>query len=59
MPRRAAPPSSRRTPWDGTKRKTSSGNYTGLASTFTRLGFREVARRVPHRPIVRFDLARR
>jgi len=32
--------------------------YTGLASTFRRAGFKEVARRTPSRPIMRKSLAR-
>ena len=32
--------------------------YTGLASTFRRAGFKEVARRTPFRPIMRRSLAR-
>jgi ribosomal protein S18 acetylase RimI-like enzyme len=31
--------------------------FTGVASTFRRAGFRTIARRVPHRPIMRYDLA--
>ena len=30
----------------------------GYASTFSRAGFKTVARRVPPRPIMRYDLAR-
>jgi GNAT superfamily N-acetyltransferase len=36
---------------------TSSTSHTGYASTFERLGFRTVARRVPARPVMRYDLA--
>lgn len=36
--------------------KSISGLYTGAASTFERMGFRTVARLVPHRPIMRHDL---
>ncbi|WP_394829098.1 GNAT family N-acetyltransferase [Pendulispora albinea] len=32
-----------------------SASFTGFASTFTRLGFQEVARRKPARPIMRYD----
>lgn len=35
---------------------TPSASGTGYASTFRRLGFKEVARRVPPRPIMRHDL---
>jgi GNAT superfamily N-acetyltransferase len=39
------------------QRKLSSGElYTGTLAAFLDLGFAEVARRSPHRPIVRFDL---
>ncbi len=35
----------------------SSGSlYTGAAQTFARVGFKVVARRVPHRPIMRYEL---
>lgn len=34
---------------------TTSSSFTGFASTFARLGFTEVARRVPSRPIVRYS----
>lgn len=37
---------------------TPSASGTGFASTFFRLGFKEVARRTPPRPIVRYDLER-
>ena len=44
-------------PWDTTEKKASSTIYTGWASTFLRLGFCEVARRAPHRPVLRLDLS--
>lgn len=34
-----------------------SATSTGYASTFARLGFTEIARRSPERPIMRFDLS--
>ena len=37
-------------------RATSSASFTGFVSTFERLGFREVARRHPARPVVRIQL---
>jgi GNAT superfamily N-acetyltransferase len=43
-------------PWDTAEKKASSTIYTGRVSTFGRLGFEEVARRAPHRPVVRLDL---
>lgn len=36
---------------------TSSTSYTGYASTFARAGFATVARHVPARPIMRYELA--
>ncbi len=38
------------------KSLTPSASGTGMASTFARLGFKTVARRVPPRPIMRHDL---
>lgn len=35
---------------------TPSASGTGYASTFARVGFKTVARRVPPRPIMRHDL---
>lgn len=43
-------------PWDPHGAKSSGTVFTGLASTFERLGFREVARRAPQRPILRLEL---
>ena len=40
-------------PWDTSARKPSSTVYTGLASTFDRLGFEVVQRRAPHKPMMR------
>ena len=37
---------------------TPSSSSTGYASTFSRAGFKTVVRRVPPRPIMRYDLAR-
>jgi GNAT superfamily N-acetyltransferase len=37
--------------------RTPSASHTGYATTFERLGFREVARHAPPRPIMRYDLA--
>lgn len=36
-----------------------SATHTGYVTTFTRAGFKEVARRSKERPIMRYDLARR
>jgi GNAT superfamily N-acetyltransferase len=43
-------------PVDTTEKKSSTSIYTGKASTFRRAGFKVVARRVPHRPLMRHDL---
>lgn len=37
-------------PWDTEEHKADSTLYTGVASTFERLGFEVVQRRVPHKP---------
>jgi GNAT superfamily N-acetyltransferase len=44
-------------PWDTTELKPSSTVYTGLASTFERLGFEVVQRRAPHKPMMRLKIA--
>jgi len=44
-------------PWDTEERKSDSTLYTGVASTFERLGFTEVQRRAPHKPMMRLSLA--
>jgi len=51
--RKAKAPSVEAYPLDGTL--SPSATSTGYASTFARLGFREVARHSPERPIMRFD----
>jgi len=43
-------------PVDSTTRRADMSVYTGLASTFRELGFTEVARRSPTRPIMRLAL---
>jgi GNAT superfamily N-acetyltransferase len=45
-------------PVDTDQPESSSNLYTGTASTFARAGFKAVARRAPHRPIMRHDLKR-
>jgi ribosomal protein S18 acetylase RimI-like enzyme len=45
-------------PLDTAEKKSISSFYTGRASTFRRAGFKVVARRVPHRPMMRHDLKR-
>jgi hypothetical protein len=43
-------------PVDSRTRRADMSVYTGLASTFRELGFTEVARRSPTRPIMRLAL---
>ncbi|HEY1960815.1 MAG TPA: GNAT family N-acetyltransferase [Rhizomicrobium sp.] len=45
-------------PWDGRGKPGSRGTYTGIRSAFANVGFNEVARRRPDRPIMRHDLRR-
>ena len=52
--KRAKAPALEAYPFDAAVSPSASG--TGYASTFARLGFKEVARRVPARPIMRHDL---
>lgn len=40
-------------PWDTADRKAPTTVYTGLASTFARLGFEVVQRLAPHKPMMR------
>lgn len=42
-------------PVDTDQPKSTSNLFTGTASTFARAGFKTVARRAPHRPIMRHD----
>jgi GNAT superfamily N-acetyltransferase len=44
-------------PWDTTDEKADSVVYTGLASTFRRLGFEVVQRRAEHKPMMRLAVA--
>jgi GNAT superfamily N-acetyltransferase len=43
-------------PVDTDQPKSSSNLYTGTAAAFARAGFKTVACRSPHRPIMRYDL---
>ncbi|HKU99945.1 MAG TPA: GNAT family N-acetyltransferase [Vineibacter sp.] len=52
--RRAKAPALEAYPFDADKSPSASG--TGYASTFARAGFKVVARRIPARPIMRYDL---
>ena len=44
-------------PWDTSEVKADSVVYTGLASTFARLGFEVVQRRAGHKPMMRIAIA--
>jgi GNAT superfamily N-acetyltransferase len=54
--KRAKAPALEAYPVDTAAPKSTSNLYTGTASTFARAGFKCVARRAPHRPIMRHDL---
>jgi GNAT superfamily N-acetyltransferase len=43
-------------PYDSDKPRGNAAAYTGVASTFIKAGFVEVARRAPERPIMRYAL---
>jgi GNAT superfamily N-acetyltransferase len=43
-------------PWDTSEKKAASTVYTGLASTFERLGFDVVQREAPHKPMMRLTV---
>jgi len=43
-------------PWDTDEVKPATTVYTGLASTFERLGFEVVQRRAPHKPMMRLPI---
>ena len=43
-------------PWDTDVPKSDSVVYTGLASTFDRMGFKVVQRRADHKPMMRFTV---
>jgi len=45
-------------PVDTAEPTSSSNLYTGTADAFQRAGFHVVARRTPHRPIMRYELGR-
>lgn len=46
-------------PWSTDEKRSSGTIFTGVATTFERLGFKTVAARVPHRPIMRRALTAR
>jgi ribosomal protein S18 acetylase RimI-like enzyme len=43
-------------PWDTDSKEDPTSIYTGVASTFSRLGFEEVQRKAPHKPMMRLEL---
>jgi GNAT superfamily N-acetyltransferase len=45
-------------PWDTDGQEDPTSIYTGVASTFQRLGFQEVQRKAPHKPMMRLELER-
>jgi GNAT superfamily N-acetyltransferase len=57
--RRAKAPALEAYPIDTSKPTSTQNLFTGIASTFRRAGFKTVASRVPHRPIMRHDLKAR
>jgi GNAT superfamily N-acetyltransferase len=57
--RRAGAPALEAYPVEADGRKSVSGMYTGKASTFARAGFKVVARKTPHRPIMRYEFRTR
>lgn len=55
---RAGAPALEAYPWDTHEKKGASTVHTGVATSFVRAGFSTVARRAPHRPVMRHDLKR-
>lgn len=43
-------------PYDGQEKRDSASLFMGVGSVFRKLGFKEVARRVPDSPVMRLDL---
>ena len=43
-------------PWDTDSQEDPTSIYTGVVSTFQRLGFEEVQRKAPHKPMMRLEL---
>ncbi len=54
--KRAGVPAVEAYPWDTREKKANATVYTGVLSAFARRGFKVIARRAAHRPIVRYDL---
>ena len=44
-------------PWETDDREDPTSIYTGVVSTFLRLGFEEVQRKAPHKPMMRLELS--
>jgi GNAT superfamily N-acetyltransferase len=57
--KRASAPALEAYPWETHAGRPLRGMYTGVARTFLRAGFREVARRKSDRPILRYEFAPR
>ena len=56
--RRAGAPALEAYPVDSNGARSTSGMYTGVASTFARAKFKVIARHAPHRPVMRRKLMR-
>ena len=54
--RHAGAPALEAYPVDTDQPKSTSNLYTGVASTFASAGFKRVGGRVPHRPVMRYEL---
>jgi GNAT superfamily N-acetyltransferase len=52
--REAGAPALEAYPWDTRERKLAASVFTGIASSFAKLGFETIARRAPHRPVMRY-----
>jgi GNAT superfamily N-acetyltransferase len=56
--KKAGAPALEAYPWDVVEKKPSADVYTGLASSFAKRGFTVVARRAPHRPVMRHSFSK-
>ena len=54
--RQAGAPALEAYPVDTELPESTSNIYTGIASTFERAGFKTVGGKVPHRPVMRYEL---
>ncbi|MDE2133495.1 MAG: GNAT family N-acetyltransferase [Alphaproteobacteria bacterium] len=57
--KRAGAPALEAYPWAAHGPRPVRAKYTGIATTFLRAGFREIARRKDDRPILRYEFARK